>query len=90
MPAMVEYIEMAASEEKKSLLREQWTEAVDQGKIHCACGQVRALVMAYRCLYCGAWFCVPCAEVHFGMTMRQWKEKKRTERRQAFECKRSQ
>lgn len=31
------------------------------------CGTRIALVMAYRCAYCGVWFCHTCAQVHFGM-----------------------
>jgi hypothetical protein len=31
------------------------------------CDKRIALVMAYRCAYCGVWFCHTCAQVHFGM-----------------------
>jgi len=31
------------------------------------CGKRIALVLAYRCAYCGVWFCHTCAQVHFGM-----------------------
>lgn len=81
MPAMVEYIEAAATPDKRAHLQQQWSEAVASRTIHCECGQIRALEMAYRCLYCGAWFCVPCGEIHFGMTLLEWKQKKRAERR---------
>jgi hypothetical protein len=27
---------------------------------------------AYKCLYCGFWFCLPCAEIHFGKTKEQY------------------
>lgn len=87
MPALVDYLELADSEEKKALLRSQWAEAVAPARrVTCACGQPRSLELAYRCLYCGAWFCVPCAEAHFGQTMLEWKQKKRAERRQTYEC----
>lgn len=34
----------------------------------CSCRQVIRLERAYKCLYCGLWFCVTCAEIHFGQT----------------------
>lgn len=76
MPALVEYLEMAETEEKRALLRSQWSEAVEKRTVHCGCGRPRSLELAYRCLYCGIWFCVPCAEEHFSMTVRQWKVQK--------------
>lgn len=69
MPAMNQYIEAAASPEVRVHLRQQWDDAVHLRRIRCACGQLRALELAFRCLYCGAWFCVPCAELHFGETI---------------------
>ncbi len=80
MPALIEYLEMADTDEKKGLLKSQWKEAVESHTVHCACGQIRAVELAYRCLYCGIWFCVPCAEFHFEMTLLEWKKKKRVER----------
>jgi hypothetical protein len=32
-----------------------------------SCGVRLYLVRAYRCLYCGVWFCRVCAQLHFGM-----------------------
>lgn len=83
MPALVDYLLMAESEDKKVILKKQWTDAVELRAILCGCGQSRALEVAYRCLYCGQWFCVPCAEAHFGMTVRAWRENKRVARRTA-------
>lgn len=83
MTSLIEYLGRATLPEKKALLQQQWDEANEHGTIHCACGQKRALVMAYRCLYCGMWMCVPCAEVHFEMTLKEWVEKKRAEKRQS-------
>lgn len=88
MPAQIEYIAMADEPAKKQLLEKQWAEAVETRAIHCGCGQVRALEMAFRCLYCGLWFCVPCAEAHFGKTVLEWKNEKRAERRRAYEARR--
>ena len=35
---------------------------------HKNCGKQVSIEYAFRCLYCGFWFCRACAEVHFGMT----------------------
>lgn len=40
--------------------------------ITCPCGQKRAIVKMYRCLYCKTWFCHQCAEQHFGKTVDQY------------------
>jgi hypothetical protein len=29
---------------------------------------------AYKCLYCGQWYCMQCAEEHFGKTITQYRE----------------
>jgi hypothetical protein len=66
MPSLVEYMGWAREPGKLRRLKQQWSEACDKGTITCGCGQLRALTHAFRCLYCGEWFCVPCAEKHFG------------------------
>jgi len=64
------YVDAALGDpEKQQELRDQWDSAVIHGTVICPCGLIRALVKAYRCLYCGLWFCVVCAEVHFGKTI---------------------
>ena len=35
-------------------------------KVRCGCLKLICLKDAYRCLYCGIWFCKKCAEQHFG------------------------
>lgn len=45
-----------------------------QPSIECGCGRAMPLRFFFRCLYCGCWFCEPCAEVHFGMTRAQYRE----------------
>ena len=52
--------------DKAARMREQWKEAFTQTTVHCGCGRLRALTMAFRCIYCGEWYCLPCAEAHFG------------------------
>jgi len=81
MACLEEYIDRTSDLEKKKVLRDQWSEACEQGSIHCACGLQRALPLAYRCLYCGQYYCGQCAEIHFGQTVRQWIESKRVEKR---------
>jgi hypothetical protein len=82
--SLTEYVDAAASPEKAEQLHRQWAKAVNTGTIICGCGQLRALELAYRCLYCGEWYCFRCAEVHFGMTVQQWRESKRVELRIAL------
>lgn len=33
--------------------------------------KIRTIALAFRCLYCGVFFCATCAEIHFGMTQQQ-------------------
>lgn len=78
------YIARAEGEEKKRIIADQWSQAVSQNTITCACGLERALPLAYRCLYCGQYYCHRCAEVHFSKTLAEWVAEKRTERRERF------
>lgn len=80
-----DYIDRADTPEKKKILAEQWKLAVNEGYIYCPCGQARGLVKAFRCLYCGVWFCQPCAEQHFGQTVKEWIVSKRKEARAQVE-----
>lgn len=34
-------------------------------RVTCQCGKRPSTLMAYRCLYCGVWFCKECATEHF-------------------------
>lgn len=34
--------------------------------VTCPCGARRNVRSAFRCFYCGVWFCSSCAEEHFG------------------------
>lgn len=38
------------------------------GEGHKKCGYRVPMSKAFKCLYCGFWFCADCAEVHFGKT----------------------
>lgn len=35
---------------------------------HERCGKIVSIEYAFRCYYCGFWFCEACAAVHFGKT----------------------
>jgi hypothetical protein len=35
-------------------------------KVTCTCGKNISLRYAYKCLYCGIFFCKSCAKNHFG------------------------
>jgi len=42
--------------------------AWDRGKaprVTCRCGKRLSVLMAFRCFYCGVWFCKECAAEHF-------------------------
>lgn len=47
------------------------------GKVTCRCGITIPLRFAFRCLYCGEYFCTSCAEEHFGMTREEYKARRR-------------
>lgn len=85
------YLDRTDDPEKKEVLRQQYKQASEECVIVCCgCGWRRHLTMAFRCLYCGLYFCVNCAEKHFGMTIQEWIEKKRVEKRREYEEKRKQ
>jgi len=39
-------------------------------KIRCGCNKLIRLIDAFRCLYCGIYYCKKCAELHFGMRVK--------------------
>jgi hypothetical protein len=68
------YLEVADSDKIAEILRRQYKNAAEHSAVYCPCGQLRAITEAFRCLYCGIYFCVDCAERHFGKTRREWFE----------------
>ena len=44
---------------------------VRMATITCGCGSIRSLVNMYKCLYCNEYYCVSCAQEHFGKTVAQ-------------------
>lgn len=84
MTSTCEYVARADAE-KKSILQSQWLSANSSQAVTCPCGLKRALTHSFRCLYCGVWFCAPCAELHFGTSVVDWVAKKRVEGRREAE-----
>ena len=58
--------------EKRTRVAAQVREATYKGYdvqyVTCGCSRRLPLRFAYRCLYCGEWYCQRCAERHFGKT----------------------
>ena len=42
-------------------------------KVRCPCLKLVKWSYAYRCLYCGVFFCKECAEEHFGKTVDEYR-----------------
>jgi hypothetical protein len=84
--ALNDYVMRATDEAKRLRLVKQWRDACETNCITCCCGQLRHITKAFRCLYCGEWYCQNCAEDHFGQTVQDWVEKKRAERRRELEA----
>jgi hypothetical protein len=58
-------------ERKATVVRAQVKEIKATGCITCGCGHNVPLRFMYKCLYCGEYHCKPCAEVHFGQTIKE-------------------
>jgi len=41
-------------------------------KFRCHCGVWIIVSHGFRCLYCLEWYCLKCAEIHFGRTRADW------------------
>lgn len=70
----IEYIWNAEKRDPEKAIRiKMQLEMLHKEKaIVCNCGLRRHFSTAYRCLYCGEYFCFTCAEAHFGKTVKQW------------------
>jgi hypothetical protein len=53
--------------ELRAFLRKQLVEIRDTKNVTCTCGHNVWQTLAFRCFYCGLWFCSPCARVHFNV-----------------------
>lgn len=68
--------------DKRAFVRKQTEQAMNKGRPFVRCGCLKKLQMpeAYKCLYCGEWYCAPCAEEHFGKTREEYQEEKEQRR----------
>ncbi|MBW2644563.1 MAG: hypothetical protein JRE23_00035 [Deltaproteobacteria bacterium] len=57
--------------EKREFVRKQTMQAMKSSAVNCSCEIEFPLWLAFRCLYCGVYFCQKCAEKHFGKTRAQ-------------------
>ena len=62
---------------KQKFVAGQWRELLSEiPHVTCWCGLKMPLRFAYRCLYCGEYYCQSCAESHFGITRAKYQENK--------------
>lgn len=68
---MAEDMTQAEIREKRVFLRCQIGPLILQGtpNVKCRCGQFLPVWMAFRCYYCGEFFCRACAAAHFEKRM---------------------
>jgi len=69
---------MIGNTEKAKFVAAQFKEAMfHEGqpvqKVTCGCGLCMPLRFAYKCLYCGEYYCMKCVEVHFGKTREEYR-----------------
>ncbi len=60
---------------KEEFVLKQMREMADPVRPFVRCGCMLKLwpQYAYKCLYCGEWYCAKCAEVHFGKTRKEYR-----------------
>lgn len=61
---------------KRVTVGTQMREAWKYSRVTCGCGITIKLVFAFRCLYCGEFYCGKCAEIHFGKTRAQYEHER--------------
>jgi hypothetical protein len=63
--------------ELRAILKTQYLavyQAVGEAHLFCAeCGKRTPILSAYRCRWCGFWFCPSCADKHFGPDATDWR-----------------
>ena len=61
---------------KSAFVFKQTKEFMDKIRPFVRCGCLKMLKphQAYKCLYCEEAFCKPCAEIHFGKTVAEYRE----------------
>jgi len=58
--------------QKAARMQRQFNQLWALSEVTCHCKATVHFMSAFRCLYCGEFFCMACAEVHFGQTQRDW------------------
>jgi hypothetical protein len=55
-------------EECRVIMQRQFRELMNgnSANVTCGCGRTLPVRFAYRCYFCGLWFCPGCARLHFG------------------------
>lgn len=64
----------------------QYREALATDKVTCGCGTHMRLRLAFRCYYCGCYFCATCAGVHFGESREDYAKRRAAERKDGEKC----
>lgn len=69
-------ISAADWEQKLKTVYQQTKQVLDPVRpfVVCGCNKKLQIQHAYKCLYCGEWYCAPCAEVHFGQTRQEYRK----------------
>jgi len=62
------YLEALAPETRDLRDRQHREDKGEQPKVTCGCGLCAPIRFLFKCLYCECYFCLECAEVHFGKT----------------------
>mgnify|MGYP001578640377 CR=1 FL=1 len=63
------------NQKKETVDQEEAGRTCRMATITCVCGNKRAIVKMYQCLYCKVWMCHQCAEEHFGKTVAEHRAK---------------
>lgn len=74
------YIEKADTPQHATLVAKQCDSVLLRRTVTCECNTILPVEAAFRCLYCGIWFCRRCAERHFGKTVAEWDQEKKREK----------
>lgn len=64
---------MAILDSQIRFIRDQDTHPASSLKVRCVCLKLVSIRYAYRCLYCGIFYCRECAEQHFGKTVAEYR-----------------
>lgn len=66
------FTDLLAPETRELRARQHREDKGEQPKITCGCGLKAPIRFLFKCLYCECYFCLDCAEVHFGKTRAEY------------------